>query len=76
MQIVHVVFTCCEFSVARILRYQQKLTLWTYDLSSQGTDFCPGQNVSGVMTHEQTNHTDSPLLINLGLDPGEKYPEA
>lgn len=49
---------------------------WTnsYSEFKHGTNFCPGQNVTGVMTHDQTNHTDSPLLFNLGLDPGEKYP--
>jgi hypothetical protein len=43
-------------------------------LSIQGTDFCPGENVTGVTTHEQMNYTSSPVLFHLGKDPGEKYP--
>ncbi|KAM6251198.1 N-acetylgalactosamine-6-sulfatase isoform 2-T2 [Spheniscus humboldti] len=39
-----------------------------------GIDFCPGQNVSGVTTHTQEEHTTLPLLFHLGRDPGEKYP--
>nr|XP_033797234.1 N-acetylgalactosamine-6-sulfatase isoform X2 [Geotrypetes seraphini] len=42
--------------------------------AGQGVDFCPGQNVSGVTTHEQEEHTKIPLLLHLGRDPGEKYP--
>ena len=41
---------------------------------SKGVDFCRGENVTGVMTHQQTNHTNAPLLFHLGRDPGEKYP--
>ncbi|PIK48097.1 putative N-acetylgalactosamine-6-sulfatase isoform X5 [Apostichopus japonicus] len=37
-------------------------------------DFCPGENVTGITTHDQTNHTDAPVLFHLGRDPGEKYP--
>lgn len=43
-------------------------------LSFQGIDFCPGQNVSGVTTHTQEEHTKLPLVFHLGRDPGEKYP--
>uniref|UniRef100_A0A8C2TVL3 N-acetylgalactosamine-6-sulfatase n=1 Tax=Coturnix japonica TaxID=93934 RepID=A0A8C2TVL3_COTJA len=39
-----------------------------------GIDFCPGQNVSGVTTHSQEDHSTLPLLFHLGRDPGEKYP--
>lgn len=41
---------------------------------SKGINFCPGQEVAGVTTHEQTEHTMQPLIFHLGRDPGEKYP--
>lgn len=40
----------------------------------RGVDFCRGENVTGVTTHEQMNYTASPVLFHLGRDPGEKYP--
>uniref|UniRef100_A0A3B3S434 N-acetylgalactosamine-6-sulfatase n=1 Tax=Paramormyrops kingsleyae TaxID=1676925 RepID=A0A3B3S434_9TELE len=39
-----------------------------------GINFCPGEEVVGVTTHEQKEHTMQPLIFNLGWDPGEKYP--
>ncbi|NXH22814.1 GALNS sulfatase, partial [Bucco capensis] len=55
-----------------------KAHYWTWSNSweeySKGIDFCPGQNVSGVTTHTQEEHTTLPLLFHLGRDPGEKYP--
>nr|KAF6318471.1 galactosamine (N-acetyl)-6-sulfatase [Pipistrellus kuhlii] len=42
--------------------------------AGQGVDFCPGQNVSGVTTHTQEEHTKLPLIFHLGRDPGERYP--
>uniref|UniRef100_A0A452SMF2 N-acetylgalactosamine-6-sulfatase n=1 Tax=Ursus americanus TaxID=9643 RepID=A0A452SMF2_URSAM len=42
--------------------------------AGQGIDFCPGQNVSGVTTHTQEEHTKLPLIFHLGRDPGERYP--
>ncbi|PIK33421.1 putative N-acetylgalactosamine-6-sulfatase-like [Apostichopus japonicus] len=65
-----------EMMAVRQGLYKAHYWTWTnfYSEFKHGTDFCPGQNVSGVMTHQQTNRTDSPLLFNLGLDPGEKYP--
>lgn len=43
-------------------------------LPFQGIDFCPGQNVSGVTTHTQEDHTELPLVFHLGRDPGERFP--
>ncbi|XP_048461889.1 N-acetylgalactosamine-6-sulfatase [Rhincodon typus] len=40
----------------------------------QGINFCPGQNVTGVTTHDQRDYTIQPLLFHLGRDPGERYP--
>jgi N-acetylgalactosamine-6-sulfatase len=55
-----------------------KAHYWTWSNSweeyQRGTDFCPGENVTGVTTHEQMNYTSSPVLFHLGKDPGEKYP--
>ncbi|XP_024411757.1 N-acetylgalactosamine-6-sulfatase isoform X1 [Desmodus rotundus] len=57
---------------------QYKAHFWTWTNSweefSQGVDFCPGQNVSGVTTHMQEEHTKLPLIFHLGRDPGERYP--
>uniref|UniRef100_A0A8C2YVZ4 N-acetylgalactosamine-6-sulfatase n=1 Tax=Cyclopterus lumpus TaxID=8103 RepID=A0A8C2YVZ4_CYCLU len=39
-----------------------------------GIDFCPGQEVPGVTTHDQKEHTLQPIIFHLGRDPGEKYP--
>ena len=30
--------------------------------------------VKGVMTHNQTDHSNQPIIFHLGRDPGEKYP--
>ncbi|XP_047383741.1 N-acetylgalactosamine-6-sulfatase isoform X1 [Sciurus carolinensis] len=55
-----------------------KAHFWTWTNSweefKQGIDFCPGQNVSGVTTHTQEEHTKLPLIFHLGRDPGERYP--
>nr|XP_058972971.1 N-acetylgalactosamine-6-sulfatase-like [Pocillopora verrucosa] len=55
-----------------------KAHYWTWSNSweefHEGVDFCPGENVTGVTTHEQMNYTASPVLFHLGRDPGEKYP--
>lgn len=55
-----------------------KAHYWTWSNSwtefHKGTDFCRGEDVTGVTTHEQMNYTASPLLFHLGRDPGEKYP--
>ncbi|VCW76120.1 unnamed protein product [Gulo gulo] len=57
---------------------QYKAHFWTWTNSweefRQGIDFCPGQNVSGVTTHTQEDHTELPLVFHLGRDPGERFP--
>ncbi|XP_074616561.1 N-acetylgalactosamine-6-sulfatase-like isoform X1 [Acropora palmata] len=61
-----------------IRRGLYKAHYWTWSNSwaefFKGINFCRGENVSGVTTHEQMNYTASPLLFHLGRDPGEKYP--
>ncbi|XP_033125372.1 N-acetylgalactosamine-6-sulfatase-like isoform X2 [Anneissia japonica] len=56
--------------------YKAHYWTWTNSIDEfmKGINFCRGENVSGVMTHAQTNHTKQPLLFHLGRDPGEKYP--
>lgn len=66
-----------ELMAVRQGLYKAHLWTWTNSIEEfihDNVNFCPGENVTGVMSHQQVNHTDSPLLFNLGLDPGEKYP--
>ncbi|XP_022107716.1 N-acetylgalactosamine-6-sulfatase-like isoform X1 [Acanthaster planci] len=65
-----------EMMAIRIGLYKAHYWTWTNSLQEfeKGVNFCRGENVTGVMTHQQTNHTDAPLLFHLGRDPGEKYP--
>ncbi|KAL5022855.1 hypothetical protein ScPMuIL_002010 [Solemya velum] len=64
-----------ELMAVRLGKY--KAHLWTYTNPlkefEQGIDFCPGQFIQNLTTHDQVNHTLSPLLIHLARDPGEKY---
>ncbi|XP_075734471.1 N-acetylgalactosamine-6-sulfatase isoform X2 [Rhipicephalus microplus] len=65
-----------ELMAIRIGLYKAHFWCWTdfWEDFKRGVDFCPGQNVDGVTTHEQLNYTQQPVLFHLGLDPGEKYP--
>lgn len=64
--------------VLRLLMDLKFVFFWYQSVLSfvlqEGVDFCPGENVTGVTTHEQMNYTTSPVLFHLGRDPGEKYP--
>ncbi|XP_073321301.1 N-acetylgalactosamine-6-sulfatase [Pagrus major] len=57
---------------------QYKAHYWTWSNSwkqfKTGINFCPGQEVPGVTTHEQMEHTMQPIIFHLGRDPGEKFP--
>ncbi|KAK2914241.1 hypothetical protein Q8A67_002640 [Cirrhinus molitorella] len=57
---------------------QYKAHYWTWSNSweefKKGVNFCPGQEVPGVTTHTQEEHTLQPLIFHLGQDPGERYP--
>ncbi|KAK2496304.1 hypothetical protein MC885_011895 [Smutsia gigantea] len=57
-------------------QYKAHFLTWTnsWEEFRQGVDFCPGQNISGVTTHTQEEHTKLPLIFHLGRDPGERYP--
>lgn len=57
---------------------QYKAHYWTWSNSweefNKGINFCPGQEVPGVTTHTQEEHTMLPLIFHLGRDPGERFP--
>ncbi|XP_068941655.1 N-acetylgalactosamine-6-sulfatase isoform X2 [Petaurus breviceps papuanus] len=65
-----------ELMAVRVGQYKAHFWTWSnsWEEFNQGIDFCPGQNVSGVTTHSQEEHSGLPLLFHLGRDPGEKYP--
>ncbi|XP_058011113.1 N-acetylgalactosamine-6-sulfatase isoform X2 [Ahaetulla prasina] len=65
-----------EMMAVRVGLYKAHYWTWSnsWEQFSQGIDFCPGQNVSRVTTHEQVEHSKLPLIFHLGKDPGEKYP--
>lgn len=59
----------------RVGMYKAHYWTWTEseELFERGTDFCPGEYINEVTTHDQVNNTAAPLLFHLGQDPGEKY---
>ncbi|XP_060066179.1 N-acetylgalactosamine-6-sulfatase-like [Ylistrum balloti] len=58
----------------RLGHYKAHLWTWTNSLQefNRGTDFCPGEEIKNVTTHDQVEH-DPPLLFHITRDPGEKY---
>ncbi|XP_050395801.1 N-acetylgalactosamine-6-sulfatase [Patella vulgata] len=64
-----------ELMAVRQGLYKAHLWTWTNSIEefNKGTDFCPGQEIANVTTHDQVNNTMQPLLFHLGTDPGEKY---
>ncbi|XP_077419844.1 N-acetylgalactosamine-6-sulfatase isoform X1 [Vanacampus margaritifer] len=65
-----------ELMAVRLGQYKAHYWTWTNSLDElkKGVNFCPGQEVPGVTTHEQKEHTMQPLIFHLGRDPGEKFP--
>ncbi|XP_072373831.1 N-acetylgalactosamine-6-sulfatase [Scyliorhinus torazame] len=65
-----------ELMAVRFGGYKAHYWTWTnsWEELQQGINFCPGQNVTGVTTHDQKDYTIQPLLFQLGRDPGERYP--
>lgn len=65
-----------ELMAIRSDLYKAHFWCWTdfWEDFRQGMDFCPGQSVDGVTSHEPLNYTQQPVLFHLGLDPGEKFP--
>jgi N-acetylgalactosamine-6-sulfatase len=64
-----------EMMAVRYQMYKAHYWTWTNSLEefNRGTDFCPGEEIANVTTHNQVNRTSKPLLFHLGRDPGEKY---
>ena len=65
-----------ELMAVRFGYYKAHLWTWTNSLSEfhSGINYCPGEYVDKVTTHEQTDHSKKPLLFHLGRDPEEKFP--
>ncbi|XP_073691826.1 N-acetylgalactosamine-6-sulfatase [Garra rufa] len=65
-----------QMMAVRIGQYKAHYWTWSNSLEEfkKGINFCPGQEVPGVTTHTQEEHTMQPLIFHLGQDPGEKYP--
>uniref|UniRef100_A0A3Q2ZSY4 N-acetylgalactosamine-6-sulfatase n=1 Tax=Kryptolebias marmoratus TaxID=37003 RepID=A0A3Q2ZSY4_KRYMA len=65
-----------ELMAVRVGPYKAHYWTWSnsWEELKSGINFCPGEEVPGVTTHNQTEHTMQPLIFNLGRDPGEKYP--
>lgn len=65
-----------EMMAVRIGNYKAHYWTWTNSVEEyeQGINFCPGQEIPGVTSHIQQEHTMQPLIFHLGHDPGEKYP--
>uniref|UniRef100_A0A8C6LQY6 Galactosamine (N-acetyl)-6-sulfatase n=1 Tax=Nothobranchius furzeri TaxID=105023 RepID=A0A8C6LQY6_NOTFU len=65
-----------ELMAVRIGQYKAHYWTWinSWDEFKSGVNFCPGEEVPGVTTHDQTEHSLQPLVFHLGRDPGEKYP--
>ncbi|XP_013420454.1 N-acetylgalactosamine-6-sulfatase-like [Lingula anatina] len=65
-----------EMMAVRLGMYKAHYWTWTNGLQElrQGIDFCRGENVINVTTHDQRNHTSQPLLFHVGRDLGERYP--
>ncbi|KAG9352487.1 hypothetical protein JZ751_020901 [Albula glossodonta] len=65
-----------EMMAVRVGQYKAHYWTWSnsWEEFNKGINFCPGQDVPGVTTHAQKEHTMQPLIFHLGRDPGERYP--
>uniref|UniRef100_A0A8C7TVB9 Galactosamine (N-acetyl)-6-sulfatase n=1 Tax=Oncorhynchus mykiss TaxID=8022 RepID=A0A8C7TVB9_ONCMY len=65
-----------EMMAVRVGPYKAHYWTWSnsWEEFNQGINFCPGQEVAGVTTHTQQEHTMQPLIFHLGRGPWEKYP--
>ncbi|GAB6025835.1 hypothetical protein CHUAL_011817 [Chamberlinius hualienensis] len=56
--------------------YKAHFWTWTnfmWELN-KGYNFCPGESIANVTTHDQTDHSAEPVLFDLGSDPHERFP--
>uniref|UniRef100_A0A8C9S0G7 N-acetylgalactosamine-6-sulfatase n=1 Tax=Scleropages formosus TaxID=113540 RepID=A0A8C9S0G7_SCLFO len=65
-----------ELMAVRLGLYKAHYWTWSnsWEEFHKGVNFCPGEEVDGVTTHDQKEHTMQPLIFHLGRDPGEKFP--
>ncbi|XP_036951516.1 N-acetylgalactosamine-6-sulfatase [Acanthopagrus latus] len=65
-----------ELMAVRLGQYKAHYWTWSnsWEQFKTGINFCPGQEVPGVTTHIQKEHTMQPIIFHLGRDPGEKFP--
>ncbi|XP_022252161.1 N-acetylgalactosamine-6-sulfatase-like isoform X2 [Limulus polyphemus] len=64
-----------ELMAVRLGFYKAHFWCWSnsWEELKQGIDFCPGEKVEGITSHQQMNYTTQPKIFHLGRDPGEKY---
>eukprot|EP00116_Pleurobrachia_bachei_P003385 sb/3463647/ len=64
-----------ELMAARVGHFKAHYWLWTAHGNKEFHHVrCPGQYVPELMHHNLTDSTESPVTINLNLDPGEHFP--
>lgn len=65
-----------ELMAVRDGLYKAHLWTWTnsLELFHEGVNFCPGEDVDNVTTHQLVNRTTDPVIFHLGRDPEEKFP--
>ncbi|XP_067105196.1 N-acetylgalactosamine-6-sulfatase isoform X2 [Osmerus mordax] len=65
-----------EMMAVRVGPYKAHYWTWSnsWEEFNKGINFCPGQEVAGVTTHIQKEHSMQPIIFHLVRDPGEKYP--
>ncbi|XP_071375800.1 N-acetylgalactosamine-6-sulfatase [Centroberyx affinis] len=65
-----------EMMAVRLGPYKAHYWTWSnsWEEFKAGINFCPGEEVPGVTTHIQKEHTLAPIIFHLGRDPGERYP--
>uniref|UniRef100_A0A673WRC2 Galactosamine (N-acetyl)-6-sulfatase n=1 Tax=Salmo trutta TaxID=8032 RepID=A0A673WRC2_SALTR len=61
-----------EMMAVRVGPYKAHYWTWSnsWEEFNQGSNFCPGQELAGVTTHTQQEHTMQPLIFHLGGTPG------
>ncbi|KAK8380460.1 hypothetical protein O3P69_016802 [Scylla paramamosain] len=61
-----------------VRRGASKIHLWTFSTPpaelQKGINYCPGAEVPNVTTPTPTDHSGRPILFNVEVDPGERYP--
>ncbi|KAK3854612.1 hypothetical protein Pcinc_038922 [Petrolisthes cinctipes] len=78
LEILRPVFLYRGDRLMAVRKGSYKMHLWTFstptDELARGINFCPGEEIPNLTTPIPTNHTGQPILFNIEVDPGEKYP--